>query len=179
MRTNEQWEEKVLPKILQGLSPRLRRDLEQYPNPNPPTLGGYYIHGPNGSGKTILAGHIYIAAQRERYFKALPGSYRFINTYDFFEDLKRSFDNPEIDEHAVMARYSSDAFLVLDDLGATKFTEWSLSQIQILINNRYEMLLPTVFTSNFSLEELGEVLGDDRIPSRIKRMCKVIKLKVK
>jgi len=33
-------------------------------------------------------------------------------------------------------------------------------------------VLPTVFTSNFSLKELAERLSNDKIPTRISEMCR-------
>lgn len=179
MRTEKQWKEKLYPKILREFTPRLQDDLVKIPYKltDIPEFGGYYIHGGVNSGKTLLAAHMYIAACKRRYMEALPGAFLFINAYDFFLALKKSFDDPATDEHAVLAKYSSAAYLVLDDLGSTKFTEWSISQLQILVNNRYEQLLPTVYTSNLDLEELAEALGDDRIPSRMKRTCKILKKK--
>lgn len=177
MRTVSEWETRIYPKVLQGFSPRLRDDVTKYPNNKLPVFGGYYIHGPNGCGKTVLAAQMYIEARKESYLKRLPGTFLFVNTYDFFEQLKAAYDDPHMDSQAVLAQFSSAAYLVMDDLASTKFTDWSLSQLQIIINNRYEELLPTVFTSNFSLEELSDVVGGDRIPSRIQRMCKIIKMK--
>lgn len=142
-----------------------------------PDFGSYYIYGPVGSGKTVLAAQMFIEAKRRQYFERLPGQYLFVNSYDFFEDLKKSFDDPHMDGHAILAQFSNAEYLVLDDLGSVRFTEWSLSQLQILINNRYEMLLTTVITSNLDLGELANATGDDRIPSRIKRMCKTIRIK--
>ena len=73
-----------------------------------------------------------------------------------------------------MIKFTSAAQLYLDDLGDIKITDWGLSQLQVLINQRYEALLPIVITSNLSLEELTEVTGDGRISSRIGRMCKIM-----
>jgi hypothetical protein len=43
----------------------------------------------------------------------------------------------------------------------------------IIINNRYENLKTTIFTSNSDLNALAHQLGDDRIPSRIVEMCQI------
>jgi len=179
MRTNEEWEKRIHPKILLEFTPRLRKDLVDIPylRSNIPEYGSYYIHGPTGSGKTLKAAHMYIEAKKKRYFERLPGSYVFIPAHRFFDEIKQAFDNSAVNEHDVISKYSIAQYLVLDDLGASKSTDWSLSMLQVLINNRYEYLLTTVITSNFDLEGLAESLGDDRIPSRINRMCKIIKLK--
>jgi len=177
MRTDQEWTKRIYSKVVLEFSPRLQKDLNDIPYKlkDIPKFGAYYIYGGVNSGKTLLAAHMYIQARKKQYLEILPGSYLFVNTYDFFEDLKQSFSVNELDEAAIMARYKTAAYLVLDDLGSTKFTDWNVSVLQILINHRYEQLLPTVFTSNLGVDELGVAMGDERIPSRIKRMCKILK----
>jgi hypothetical protein len=68
--------------------------------------------------------------------------------------------------------------LILDDIGTEKPSEWAQQNIFLIIDRRYETLRQTIFTSNLSLDELSERLGD-RITSRIAEMCKVIELKGK
>ena len=124
-RTQEQWEKYNLPKVIAGFSPRLRRDLSMGYSPRVPMpdFGSYYIYGPVGSGKTVLAAQMFIEAKRRQYFERLPGQYLFVNSYDFFEDLKKSFDDPHMDGHAILAQFSNAEYLVLDDLGSVRFTE--------------------------------------------------------
>ncbi|MCG7851500.1 MAG: ATP-binding protein [Methanosarcinaceae archaeon] len=180
MRTEEEWKNKVYAKVVAEFSPRLQKDIAEIPYrlKDIPKFGSYYIHGGTKSGKTLLAAHMYIQAIKKRYLEILPGSYMFVSAYDFFADLKRAFDNPAFREEEIMSKYTTAAYLVLDDIGSTKFTDWNISMLQILVNTRYEMLLPTVFTSNLSLPELEEAMGDERTPSRIKRMCDKIINKV-
>jgi len=179
MRTEEQWQRQVYPKIIAGFSVRLQDDIRDIPYKltSIPKFGSYYIFGKTSSGKTLKAAHMYIQARKKQYFDRLPGKFLFISAHSFFQELKRSFTDPETDEYAVMARYSTAEYLVLDDLGDVKFTDWNISQLQILINARYEAKLPTVITSNLNLDQLAEAAGDDRISSRINRMGKLLELK--
>lgn len=177
MRNHETWNTRFLQRQLKTFSPRLQRDLRHYSGGKLPEYGSYYIWGKAGTGKTTQAAQMYLQAAKKFYLEALPGKCLFATVYDYFEDLKSCMNFDHIDESAVRAKYTTAEFLVLDDLGAEKVTEWGLSQLQILINERYEGLLTTVITSNVSLDKLAEVLGDDRIPSRIKRMCKTINVK--
>jgi DNA replication protein DnaC len=185
MRTEEQWEKHLLPKLRAKLTPRQLADVDEYPMEKlPDPWGGLYIYGPVNTGKSTMAIQMWLEAQKKQYFEKLPGHIRFVTAYAFFEDIRKSQfvvqsleDEPARDEFAAMAEYVSAALLFFDDLGATKFTEWQISQLQILVDQRYEMMLPTVFTSNLSLEELEDALGDKRTPSRIRRMCKLKKVK--
>ena len=178
MRTEKQWLGQLEPKIFKQFPPRLQRDLTDFPYKlsDIPKFGSHYIYGDTSTGKTLMAAHMYLQARKKQYFERLPGKFFFISAHDFFEELKESFDSPDKDEHAIMAKYRIAEFLVLDDLGDTRFTDWSISQLQVLINYRYEYLLPTVITSNLDLNQLAEASGDDRISSRITRMGKLLKL---
>jgi DNA replication protein DnaC len=176
MRDQKTWEEVIHPKVLVEFTPRLQKDIIEIPYKleDIPEFGSYYIYGKASSGKTLLAAHMYIQARKRQFLEAIKGKFIFVNTYDFFNELKNTFKKDDFPEDVVMDKYRSAAYLVLDDIGSTKFTDWQISVLQQLINYRYEYLLPTVFTSNLHLGDLGEAMGDDRIPSRIERMCNEI-----
>src|SRR3990167_9483378 len=65
--------------------------------------------------------------------------------------------------------------LIIDDIGAEKMSDWVRQILYYIINEREQRLLPTVITSNFSLQQIAEQI-DIRISSRIAGMCKLIKL---
>jgi DNA replication protein DnaC len=92
-----------------------------------------------------------------------------ITTSDAPERPVRDYDVR--DEFAAMAEYKTASQLFLDDIGDIKFTDWNVSQLQLLVNYRYENLLPMVITSNLSLDELSDAIGDNRVSSRINRFC--------
>lgn len=177
MRTEQEWKLRVYHKVLAEFSPRLQTDIKDIPYElaKIPAFGSYYIYGKASSGKTLLAAHMYIEARKKQFLEVLPGRFLFVNTYDFFDDLKATFHGDAEKEFDVRSKYAHATYLVLDDIGSTKFTEWNISMLQQLINYRYEQLLPTVFTSNLNLKELGTAMGDERIPSRIERMCEILK----
>ena len=66
----------------------------------------------------------------------------------------------------------------MDDMGAEKTTDWSMSTLYVLIDKRYSEMMPTIITSNLTVAEVADKVGD-RIASRIAGMCKVIELKGK
>jgi DNA replication protein DnaC len=148
--------------------------------------GSYFIMGTVGTGKSHLA-----AAMLRDFIESLPvtkiyGEYQFSpGVLPIFTivperllEIRSSFcEHSTEDERAVISRYSETPFLVLDDLGVEKASEWAMQTLYLIINRRCTATnLITVITSNLSLNEIGEKL-EDRIASRIKGMCKTIELK--
>lgn len=90
------------------------------------------------------------------------------------------------DEEAgkLMQACKNHQVLVLDDMGKENMTQFMTSQIYSLINHRYNRLLPTIFTSNYSIEKLTERLAPTKsdaitaksITSRIQENCEFIEL---
>ena len=137
-----------------------------------PLFESTYLFGTVGSGKTVRAAVLMLEWSR---LQAVNGKSKqnclFISVPMFLNKLKASFHSPLDDEYEIMKKYKIVDMLVLDDLGVQKATDWSFQEIYSLISYRYDNMLPTIFTSNLSLSELAEGLGDDRIPSRIEHMC--------
>ncbi len=67
------------------------------------------------------------------------------------------------------------SLLLVDDLGAAKTSEWTEELTYRLVNHRYEHLLPTVFTTNLTIRDLRDALGD-RIASRLAQMTERVTL---
>ena len=175
MRNEKTWEEKVLPKAIQDFTLRIQQDLNKISRPDDLLkLGSYYIQGPVGSGKTIQAAFLCLEAKKRKYLEVTDREILFITVSEFLNMIKVSYSDPESDEQLILDRYSEAEFLVLDDFGPERSTDWAMALLYLLINRRYENLLDTVITSNLTLEELTTKLGDERIPARIERMCEII-----
>jgi DNA replication protein DnaC len=180
-RSIEKWDNGVKDKFLKTLTPRLARDARMYSKPNPPisgeTITSVYYWGDVGTGKTVYAVQLLIEEAKRVYLN--PNNERtyenciFISVPELFNLLKSNFNNND-ELQRNMDLWRKAYFLVLDDIGAEKTSEWALTQLYLIINYRYEQLLPTIITSNKSLKELAEFLGDDRITSRIRRMGEVV-----
>jgi len=136
------------------------------------TKKGIFIHGAVGVGKTHIA-----FALKKQY--DLENPYRlgiFYNTGELLQSTRADMDRQNYDKvRAMESLISAEGVIFLDDLGAESPTGWVLEQLYTLINTRYMQMRPMVITSNLSLEQIGQALGD-RIASRLVEMCDVVEL---
>lgn len=140
-----------------------------------------FLSGANGVGKTYKAAGILCNWIERLNYKQLINCHEIYNTCPVFitvpellMKIRNCFSLQQCEE-SVVGKYSRCPILVLDDLGVEKTTEWALQTLYIILNNRYSNYMQTIITSNLTIEEIGEKLGD-RIASRIAGMCKIIKL---
>lgn len=136
---------------------------------------GLLFTGPVGCGKTFLAGGIANAlmeAGREVLFIVVP---------DLLDEIKATYDpnrnNSELTEQHLMDKARSVEVLILDDLGAHNYTDWTRNRLYSIINYRLNNALRTVVTTNLSPQELEEYIGE-RSTSRLFQMCRIRRLNV-
>lgn len=144
-------------------------------NEYPAVDRGLLLMGSVGVGKTHLAVSI-LKGLTERGFSCL--------FYEFGSLLKEIQDsyNPstQSSELGVLAPVLNTDVLVLDELGASKPTDWVRDTMAHVINTRYNDKKLTVFTTNYADErrnEREEVLEDrigTRLRSRLYEMCKTV-----
>ena len=179
MRDIHTWEERIRPQVIQHFTKRLQRDLQEIHLDDIPPIRSYWIQGPIGSGKTLLAANLALERAKENF---LAGENRFIYMItipEWLNEIKTCYSDPDRNEQDVLNKYSKADLLVLDDFGPERSTDWAMDMLYLLINRRYEDDVITIFTSNFNLQELAEKLLDERIPGRIERMCEIITLKAR
>jgi len=113
---------------------------------------GLYVHGPFGVGKSYLMGAI-ARELSERNIASL-----LVYVPDFVREMKDS-----IADHSYagkMELLKQVPVLILDDIGAENLTPWIRDEVLgVILNQRVNNHLPTLFTSNYSLEELEEHLS--------------------
>jgi DNA replication protein DnaC len=96
------------------------------------------------------------------------------------EEIKGSF--AEGKETEILRLYKKADLLVIDDLGKELCTDWSISTLYNIINDRYEEMRPIIVTTNFNEEVLLKNLtpkgGDNQkakaILSRLAEVSDVI-----
>lgn len=115
---------------------------------------GLFMAGSIGTGKTHLAAAISLSLLSN----GVPVIFR--TAIDMFLDIKRSFTG-EISEIEVVNEYKNAHLLVIDDLGKERMTEWAAATLYGIINARYENMLPTIITTNFTNDDLLRSLGDE------------------
>lgn len=136
---------------------------------------GLLLMGPVGIGKT----HLSVAILRGLVEKGVP-----VMFYEFGSLLKEIQDsyNPvsQTSEMKVLAPVYQTEVLVLDELGASKPTDWVKDTMMQIINARYNQKLLTVFTTNYldaRKAEKEETLEDRigvRLRSRLFEMCRTV-----
>lgn len=179
MRTEERWNEKIQAKVMRRLFPaRLVQDLERLQLEPVSTEGSHFIYSGNKStGKTVLACRMLLMYEKQNYLQVQHTGTLFLPVTDFLNELKHSFDTPGESEIDILRKYQDIDVLVLDDLGTIKMSDWAYQTLYSLINYRYDNLKTTIITSNYSLKELSTAWQDDRITSRIGRMCQMLNKK--
>jgi len=132
---------------------------------------GLYIYGNCGVGKTRNLYGIYRTLRANFKYDI---DLEFTNITDFFSGLKQTFDDGN-SEQQIIDIIKTDDILFIDDFGVEKLSEWTLEAAYRLINHRYEYMKPTFISSNLSLKEIADRMGD-RFSSRIAEMCEIIKM---
>ena len=134
-------------------------------------IGGLFIHGPSGVGKTFLTASL----ARELFVRGSDVKWRFESLPRLVMEIQDCF-HKKTSSLDFLKEIVESEILVLDDLGVEKLTEFVYQAIYFVLNEREMNCRPTLITSNFSLAEIQDKF-DSRISSRIAGMCRVIELR--
>lgn len=128
--------------------------------------GLYMYSRTKGTGKTRLSCII----ANELIKKGVE--VKFATSGSILEEIKKSWDTNS--EYGLMNDLNRADVLIIDDFGVEKAKDWRNEKFYNIINSRYISKRPTVFTSNYNLDELISAKYDDRIISRIKETCYMV-----
>lgn len=138
---------------------------------------GLLFIGPPGVGKTHLAVAIIKELTKQ---KCTPSV--FYDFRDLLKEIQNSY-NPQSQttELEVLSPIFQKEVVVLDELGASKITNWVQDTLSYIVNQRYNDKKITIFTSNFLDEPAGkdeslEMRIGTRLRSRLYEMCRVVEI---
>jgi DNA replication protein DnaC len=149
---------------------------------------GLLLTGSIGVGKTHLAVGMLQALIADRGAKGLFFDYR-----DLLKQVQNSYNRSvNATELEILKPVFDAEVLVLDELGASKPTDWVWDTVAHILNTRYNDRRTTIITTNYAnLAPLGsevtgpraavreETLGDrigERMRSRLQEMCVVVEM---
>jgi DNA replication protein DnaC len=155
---------------------------------------GLLLTGSIGVGKTHLAVGILQALIIEKGVHGLFYDYR-----ELLKEIQHSY-NPQVatTEMGILQPVFDAEVLVLDELGATKPSEWVWDTVSLILNSRYNHMRTTIITTNLPDLAAGapvprndkgkqaddsnreQTLGDrigERMRSRLAEMCKIVELR--
>lgn len=131
---------------------------------------GMMFQGSVGGGKTFLA------ASCANELIDHGQEIKFIVVPDFLDALRESFqESSPLSEGELMSEVKNTPILILDDLGAHNYTDWSIKTIFAILNYRVNYEKPTIVTTNLEWENIEELLGS-RIVSRLMEACRIFRL---
>jgi DNA replication protein DnaC len=116
--------------------------------------------GPTGTGKTTQVWQAIAAAVEAGW----AGRWLMWRGPDLAAALRPSSAVGGVSTEDTIEHAQTVDLLILDDLGSAKTTEWQTSQLDRIVDERWERKRPTVVTSNQA--DLRTVLSD-RIASRL------------
>lgn len=110
--------------------------------------------GSPGCGKT------YFCSAMMSWVHKKVRSYRYWHEREFFSRVQSHIAASQKGSYIDQVSYlMDDEFVMLDDIGSMQITEWKKDVLLQVIDERYELTKPTIFTSNLTRGDLTELLG--------------------
>lgn len=116
---------------------------------------GLGLMGSVGVGKT----HILLGIANALLNRRVPVV--MVNTPELIGELyDAQFSRDEEGLNAKIYKLGTARVVIFDDVGKEKITDWVQVQYYRIINQRYARRLPTIFSSNLTMDEIAEKIGD-------------------
>ncbi len=159
---------------------------------------GLYLFGALGTGKTSILGALAFdlrnrAGRYELRGEVLidwgyPPAVQFWPVPDWFNAINRAMDD-DGEARGIVRAVESCTILCLDDIGKQYDTKHKIAELFRVLNHRYNEMLLTCFTSNYSPEDLAkkmvQAVGADyasdvaAMVDRIRETCDVVEVRGK
>jgi DNA replication protein DnaC len=121
------------------------------PHKDPKHCKSLLLHGPHGSGKTAAGSLILVEVMARSPAIVYFDLAAYVDRYAFDPKTETGDGQP------LWRLMTRDAqFLVLDDLGSAKDSDWSSRWVEAVLTERYHRLLTTIITTNVDLDTLWE-----------------------
>lgn len=129
--------------------------------------GIYFWSDAKGSGKTMVAAAIAneLIHNHKRFVK-------FATSLDILDEIRATYNkDSEESESKLLHDLVTADFLIIDDFGTERATDWAGEKFYQIVNKRYINKKVTFYTSNYDLNTLKY---DDRISSRIRERTFIV-----
>ena len=124
---------------------------------------GLLFYGNVGTGKTFAAACIanYLLERRRPVVMT-----SFVKLLDAMQSFKE-------EDSVMISRLNKAKLLIIDDLGTERSTDFALEKVYNIIDSRYRVKLPVIFTTNLTMAEMKETTDRRyaRIYDRIFELC--------
>lgn len=147
-------------KQIKAISDLIKDYLENLDKNTEAGKGIYFWSETKGSGKTMFA-----TAIANELINNYKRSVKFATSLDILDEIRATYDSKEESESRLLDDLVSTDYLVIDDFGTERATDWAGEKFYQIVNKRYINKKVTIYTSNYDLKTLKY---DDRISSRIR-----------
>jgi DNA replication protein DnaC len=128
-----------------------------------------YFSGNPGCGKTYFAAAFYNFLREKHESLSWNDKhhwgFRFISEYKLFKQLREKISDG-YDWESCLETICDIKYLILDDMGSSRLSEWQIDVLHTLIDLRVSNLQPTLITSNIYTKDLDNYFHP-RVKSRI------------
>lgn len=123
---------------------------------------GIIFHGSARQGKTYAAEAIAYELFKQGFNVYMSTAMEIVQSFQY---------DPNNKIEALRKRMDKADLIVIDDLGASRDTEFGKEIIFSIVDSRYTSGRPLIATTNKSLEEMQENIEDQRLYGRILERC--------
>ena len=129
--------------------------------------GLYLWSDAKGSGKTMM-----ITALGNELMDEYGKQVKFATSSDILDEIRASYERQtDTHESKLLSQLVTVDYLIIDDMGVERVTDWVSEKIYTIVNKRYINKKVTFYTSNYDVTDLPY---DNRVGNRIKERCFVM-----